>query len=290
MDHSNPEGFLITFHYPNQLLSPSHLPSSDWKPRSSITHPYSMMFRIKAMTSIKSRRKSGSNCIENQVNYDQFITDLIIQKVGCLPPYWDTKLNIGRCINSSYAHFTYDHLLKEATSNSPCHFINQIDFSYQDDDSPDISTAFFNILLFNWISETKSEILYFISRKFFLQTLYTIIRYFHYFYFSSNPKQFIWTCNTVCDERISWNCSRKSLHFYYFGWECWWLHGIVFRICYIALPKTFVKHRGVNQKMVSNKTINVVIMENTDWWKMQLWYKPLQKALNVNVSKSQEMK
>ena len=139
MKHDKPVGFLITFHYPNQIFAPSNLWEKEWKPRDNSSYPYSMMFRIRTMTTIKNRRKSENNCIERNDNFDQSVFDSIIKEIGCRPFFGKTQLSTDHCINISTIPFSYDYMNEIAESNPPCNFIEHIDFTYHEDDTPDIS-------------------------------------------------------------------------------------------------------------------------------------------------------
>ena len=147
MKHDEPEGFLITFHYPNQIFSPSNLWEQKWQVRENSSKPYSMKFRIRTMTTIKNRRKSENTCIEDQDDYHQHVIDLLIQKIGCRPVFTNTKLSMSNCTNLSKNPFSYENMTELAESNPPCNFIEHIDFTYHEEDSPDFSKSSYCIKL-----------------------------------------------------------------------------------------------------------------------------------------------
>ena len=99
-------------------------------------HSFKMKFQVKDIDVITRRNKIRNPCFENWINHDEFILDQIMNRIGCRPPHWTTRLNLSVCSDTtkmkkfvrqpSYAIIESFH--------SPCRIIDQLDYLYQEYD------------------------------------------------------------------------------------------------------------------------------------------------------------
>ena len=92
-------GFIVLFHYPNQILSSLHTVMRQWKIRDNNTN-YWMEFDVKNVDVIVRRyKKRLDNCIEDWKNYDNIVLMRHLENVKCRSPDQLTNTSFPICSN-----------------------------------------------------------------------------------------------------------------------------------------------------------------------------------------------
>ena len=85
------------FHYPNQLFRTTVAYKNKWPKRTNVSSRlYKMNYDFKAMELVHRRDKTQDHC-DYHPNHDEEFQRKMIQKIGCIPPYWTSKQNISVC-------------------------------------------------------------------------------------------------------------------------------------------------------------------------------------------------
>jgi hypothetical protein len=89
--------FLLSFHYPHQIIRSSTTMYSDWMSRNNETVDYYVLnFHIISIEIIK-RRKNGDEACYPWKNYDNTVKEDVMRSVGCRPPYWKSRYEHRLC-------------------------------------------------------------------------------------------------------------------------------------------------------------------------------------------------
>ena len=89
--------FLLSFHYPHQIVRSQPTQYTDWIPRSNQTTDYYVMnFPLTGIEIIKRRRDGKHGCYPWK-NYDNTVNEDVMKSVGCRPPYWKSKYEHRLC-------------------------------------------------------------------------------------------------------------------------------------------------------------------------------------------------
>ena len=92
--------FLLSFHYPDQILRASSTMYTNWMPRNNETTDYYVMHFHITSIEIMKRRKNGKQACYPWKNYDGSVNEDIMEAVGCRPPYWKSKYQYHQYCNS----------------------------------------------------------------------------------------------------------------------------------------------------------------------------------------------
>ena len=99
------QGFSAFFHYQNQLFRSTIAAKYIWPDREDgYTKHIVSTFSLTSMEIFRSRNKIQNKCIHYH-NYDHDFKDMMMQKIGCVPPYWKTRLNLSKCISKTHPKF-----------------------------------------------------------------------------------------------------------------------------------------------------------------------------------------
>ena len=125
--------FFVMFHYPNQILRPSLFENHYWPtPRAVNDSTYEMLFYVENVEIFKRRK----DCNPKYLNYDDQIMEYFVKKIGCSPPYYETKLDVPTCT-------TLEDLKKFSTNvylgmhhgfDPPCKSLEFMTFKYSEID------------------------------------------------------------------------------------------------------------------------------------------------------------
>ena len=118
------------FHYPNHVLRPSVFAKYSWphqKEQKGST--YEMDFTIENVEILKQRKK----CKE-WVNYDENVMDIIIQKVGCSPPYYLPKKDVPVCTTTEQMKEMASKIVlgKDHGIEPPCKSLESMTYRYSE--------------------------------------------------------------------------------------------------------------------------------------------------------------
>lgn len=124
-------GFVVLFHYPNQILSSIHSMTRNWGIRNEETD-YWIDLDIKGMDVVVHRYKRNvENCIQNWQNYDNIALEKLIKAVGCKAPYHKTKQKWPICDSSDKMKKVINHELRNY-GMVPCREIGNIHYQVSD--------------------------------------------------------------------------------------------------------------------------------------------------------------
>ena len=131
--------FIIMFHYPFQLIRSIYTTFLNWPSRDQGSSKYyAMQFYMKSVEIIKRRKDGSEDCSESK-NYDEEVQEIIMEFVGCQPPFWTSKYFHPPCHSKRQLKdiFKYhkaalfqDYAVKKF--DPPCVEIKKIDISFED--------------------------------------------------------------------------------------------------------------------------------------------------------------
>jgi hypothetical protein len=138
-------GFVVLFHYPNQILNSIGTVTREWKKKNKKDN-YWMSFYVTAMNAIQYRFKSrNNNCFQNWKEYDISILEKHIKSVGCRTPDTNTKHDWPICESKEKMKKARYHL--RTGDIQPCREIESINYQKGDSDGPFIYRG-----VKNWVS------------------------------------------------------------------------------------------------------------------------------------------
>ena len=138
--------FGVIIHYPHQLWR-ADFGTYDWKSHEHNTpNQYTMRFKIENIIVLKRRNKGANPCNENWKHDDDIVSEIIINNVGCNPPYSKLKIkNLPNCTTKEQMKQIYRTSVEAKTSNPhplPCQQIEKIIYTFEE----------FNWLMHSWIN------------------------------------------------------------------------------------------------------------------------------------------
>ena len=98
-----------------------------------------MQFTITTTEMLHSRNKLRDNC-KYYENYDSTFKDIIMQKIGCIPPYWKSSLDLNKCTEKNKLRMFSKEALKALTEHldvakyaiKPCVDLRKLTFDYEE--------------------------------------------------------------------------------------------------------------------------------------------------------------
>ena len=125
--------FFVMFHYPNQILRSSLFNKYFWPSARDVNgSTYEMVFTVENVEIFRRRK----DCNPNYQTYDQQVMEYMVDKVGCSPPYYDTKMDKPTCTTSKqlkeFANRIY--LSKNHGLDPPCKSLEFMTFKYDEID------------------------------------------------------------------------------------------------------------------------------------------------------------
>ena len=120
------------FHYPNHVLMPSTFIKYAWpkrRPRNGST--YEKLFTVDNVEILKRRKKCNT-----WDNYDEKAMDIIIQKVGCSPPYYWKRNDVPVCTTAKQMKDMASNIVlnKDHGIEPPCKSLELMTFGYTEID------------------------------------------------------------------------------------------------------------------------------------------------------------
>ena len=125
--------FFVMFHYPNQALRSSLFNKYFWPTARDVNgSTYEMVFTVENVEIFK-RRKA---CNPDYLTYDEQVMEYFVDKIGCSPPYYETKLDKPTCNTSKkLAEFASSiYLSKNHGLDPPCKSLEFMTFKYDEID------------------------------------------------------------------------------------------------------------------------------------------------------------
>ena len=122
---------LIFFHLPNQLISSGNFGKYTW-PKRNQARAYTMFFQLQQIEIIERRNKRKDPCIPKQLNYDQFILDDRLEKIGCKTPYQRTTRNLKICGSRNEKMYATVDFFSCKKPIQPCTGAGAITFTYDE--------------------------------------------------------------------------------------------------------------------------------------------------------------
>ena len=148
-------GFVVLFHYPNQILSSLHTVMRQWALRDSKSD-YWMEFDVKNVDVIVRRyKRNQKNCIENWRDYDRIILEDHIESVGCRTP--------DQWTNQEWPICTSKEKMKAARLNlkpggiRPCREIEAIDYVMLESEGSPAHLKKYSKQFQTWFQETLND-------------------------------------------------------------------------------------------------------------------------------------
>ena len=166
-DPISTKSLIFALHYPKQSLNQLTFGQSNWPLRGhNSTRNYIIEFNVRGLEISHQRHKLREPCVEGIPEHDHRTIQWIIKKVGCKPPYWETRSNLSLC--SKYEEMQeFLHLIVLAFSgdlekmfdigNPPCRKMERIQYDMRDIDLPDTAEPTITIML-NYREFTYKEI------------------------------------------------------------------------------------------------------------------------------------
>ena len=121
-------GFLVIFHYPNQLLLPSAAMRYIWTTQSN-QNDYEMRFYAENLEIFRRRK----NCHFNWTNYDNEVIDYHMNRIGCRPFYHVSKYDLPVCTDKKRIQEIASILSLDSNHEfpPPCKAMEKINFNYE---------------------------------------------------------------------------------------------------------------------------------------------------------------
>ena len=121
-------GFVLLYHYPNQILSSFHTVKRQWARMDKLEN-FMMSFNIRYMQAVRYRyKRSSDSCIQDYQNYDEIVLKTHIKDVGCKAPDQITNDEKKVCKTKDgikKARFLFS--LQTNTHRRPCREIEWLD-------------------------------------------------------------------------------------------------------------------------------------------------------------------
>ena len=122
-----------------------------------------MAFDIRSVDVVDRKGMRDKPCLEGAVNYDIGGPKLILESLGCKPPYWNSSSSFHLCSTQeelrTAAIMGLNELYKDDKKASrPCRKFENIAFSYEDIEIPDGSDNSSLIMHFEYSTQNYKEL------------------------------------------------------------------------------------------------------------------------------------
>ena len=124
--------FFVMFHYPNQVMRASTFMKYIWPTaRQANGSTYEKVFTVENVEIFRRRKKC-----KDWSNYDENVMDIIIQKIGCSPPYYLQRNDVPVCTTSQQLNEMASNVLlsKDHGIEPPCKSLEFMTFKYSEID------------------------------------------------------------------------------------------------------------------------------------------------------------
>ena len=139
--------FLLTYHYPHQVLTSLKSMMIAWPPRIAKSY-YIMNIHISGIEILK-RRKGGEEVCYDWKNYDLKIREDVMKSVGCQPPYWKSIKDYTDCGSKNQLREIVSQYMAKQFHDSqfqkhvpPCIEIKKIQMEYREQDIKESKSAY----------------------------------------------------------------------------------------------------------------------------------------------------
>jgi len=130
-------GFVLLYHYPNQILSSFHTVKRQWGKMDNLTN-YMLSFNIRYMQAVRYRYKHAlDNCIQDYKNYDEIILQKHLMDVGCKAPDQITRDDIQVCKTKEEIKKARFLFSLQGDTPQPCRKIEWLDLEIGESDHSD---------------------------------------------------------------------------------------------------------------------------------------------------------
>ena len=164
----NAEGFLVLFHYKDQLINGQYKSKKNWPLRAANdSKSFNMVFLLQNIEVIRHRDKRRRPCKHFPYDETENVMKQIINATGCIPPYLPIRDNLSICQTQDEMKRSYSLLIRSGNNiqnranadGSPCHRMGRIDYDYWEHGPYEEvkTTPYFNIT-FMFIDQTYREI------------------------------------------------------------------------------------------------------------------------------------
>ena len=138
-DRARPQaaGFVLLYHYPNQILSSFHTVKRQWGRMDNLTN-YMMSFNIRYMQAVRYRYKpSLDNCIQDYQDYDEIVLKKHLMDVGCKAPDQITRDEMKICKTKEEIKKARFLFSMQGHTHQPCRKIEWLDLEIGESDHSD---------------------------------------------------------------------------------------------------------------------------------------------------------
>ena len=161
--------FIVAPHYPKQFYRKLNVGQQNWPIRTqNSSKRYNMEFNVRNVEIQEHRNKYQEPCSEGLSDFDDEITNWIMNKIGCKPPYWKyLKSALPPCSTFLQLQNT-GHLVLAAVFGAlemaqyngeyPCRSLEKIQYDVHDIDFPNEKDDSKISLVFNFKEFTYKEV------------------------------------------------------------------------------------------------------------------------------------
>ena len=132
---SLPFSTAVAFHLPNQffLIGSTQSMKYTW-PNRTQKNTYRMDFSLQQIDILKRRNKRNDPCIPEDTNFDQYVLDNYLEKIGCEASHHRTNKSLKICdLNKKMKKASFD-LAKTEIQIKPCTSTSVLTFTYDETD------------------------------------------------------------------------------------------------------------------------------------------------------------
>ena len=139
--------FIVQLHYPKQCLRYITRGTRHWSLRDETAmKSYVMRFNLHSIEVMERRNKYWKPCDINFPDLDNQIKELVLERIGCKPPYWNSSSSLTLCSKveemRNASKFFYEILYSDAKLDAvlglvPCRVLERISFDAADVEFPD---------------------------------------------------------------------------------------------------------------------------------------------------------
>ena len=151
--------FMLALHHPNQIFRPYITKKFLFERERDANIGYNMVIFPENVEVFKRRK----NCYTKWRRYDNYVTDYFMKKVGCRPPYHESKIGRMDCdtrkqMRDIAEYLTLSHNRKVLP---PCKSMEKISYKYVEVESTDTGLGFEPGVF--WVTLRKSETIFKVS-------------------------------------------------------------------------------------------------------------------------------
>ena len=164
----NAEGFLVLFHYKDQLINGRYKSKKNWPSRAANdSKSFNMVFLLQNIEVIRHRDKRRRPCKQFPYDETENVMKQIINETGCIPPYLPIRDYLSICETQDEMKRSYNLLMRSGNNiqnkanedGAPCRRMGRIDYDYWEHGPYEEvkTTPYFNVTVM-FIDHTYREI------------------------------------------------------------------------------------------------------------------------------------